>query len=59
MARIQDQELELDDQKNFMEGRMHLDLGSLFVACELELNWWNCGDCGCPSQVILEDLQWS
>ena len=41
MARIQDQELELDDQKDFMEGRMDVDLGLLFVGCRLNLNWWS------------------
>ena len=41
MARIQDQELELNGQKNFMGGRMYIDLAWLFVGCDLYLNWWS------------------
>jgi hypothetical protein len=40
-AKIQHQQLELNGQKNFMGGRMYIDLGSLFVACDLNLNWWS------------------
>ena len=56
MARIQDQELELNGQKNFMGGRMYIDLASLFVACDLNLNWWSYSRSGCPSQLISGDL---
>jgi hypothetical protein len=48
--------LELDGKKKFIEGRMEVDLGSLFVGSDLNLNWWSCGDCGSRSQLILGDL---
>ena len=34
-ARIQDKQLELNGQKKFMEGRMELVLGSVFVGSDL------------------------
>ena len=38
----------MNDQKNFIEGRMEVDLGWLFVGSGLELNWWRCGCWGVP-----------
>ena len=42
-----------------MEGRMDVDQASVFVVSDLNLNWWSCGHCGFPSQLILGDLQWA
>ena len=40
---LQHQQLELNGAKKFMGGRMHLDLASVVVASDLELNWWSYG----------------
>ena len=39
-----------------MEGRMDIDLGSVFVACDLNLNWGWWGCCGVPPQVNLRSI---
>ena len=43
--------MELNGQKKFVEGRLDLDVGSVFVGGDLNLNWWRCGCCGVPLSV--------
>ena len=56
MARIQEQELELNGQKKFTEGRMELDIGCISVGKCLNLFLWCCGCCGVPPQLNLRSI---
>ena len=39
-----------------MEGRRDIDVGSVFVGSNLELNWRSYSNCGGGCQLIREDL---
>ena len=56
---MQEKQLQLNGQGNFIAGRMVVYLASVIVACPLELNWWSYLSCGGASLVIRRDLQWT
>ena len=51
--------MDLDGQGNFVEGRIDIDLGSIIVGSDLELNWGSYSSWGGASLLIRRDLQWT
>ena len=49
LGKVEGKQLELDGEENFMESRIDIDLVSVFVASELNLNWGSCRHCSCAS----------
>ena len=46
--------------RNLIEGRINLDIASLAVASDLELNWWSYGGGDVPLQLNLRlILMWT
>ena len=48
--------MELNGQKNFIEGRIEVDVGYILVGRCLNLFWGRCGGCGVPPQVNLRSI---
>ena len=45
--------MQLRVARNLIEARMYLDLASMVVASDMELNWWSCGGGDVPPQLNL------
>ena len=45
--------MQLRVARNLIEARIDLELASLVVASDMELNWWSCGGGDVPPQLNL------